>query len=161
MTTGGDAIDRETAEAWAAYPRTVLEFHTEPPLRVDLRTDPGDAARRAISAIGWPEMAVVTAANPCGETRPAAENARRLESLERRLRRDGTPFLRVDGHAPGGSHCEPCVAVAMPKDRAVELARELEQLAIFHWDGTSFWLVGATGPYAGVEHRLPLPTARE
>ena len=156
MTASG-GIDREKAAAWAAYPQTVLEFHTEPRLRVDLRKAPGDDARRAISAIGWREMAVLTPANPCGVPRSAEENARRLASLERRLRAEGTPFLRVDGHAPDGSHREPCVAVALGREDAARLALELEQLALFRWDGTSFWLVGAAGPYAGVEERLPIP----
>ena len=149
--------DETTAAAWAAYPQTVLELYTEPRLRVDLRVAPDDATRRALAALGWAEMCILTAANPCGAERPAAENARRLAALEERLRAAGTPHLRVDGHAPDGSHREPCVGIAQGRADGVSLARELEQLALFHWDGAAFWLVGAAGPYAGVVERLPLP----
>jgi hypothetical protein len=149
--------DERTAAAWAAYPQTVLELYTEPRARIDLRAEIDEAGRRALRSLGWPEMAVLTPANPCGEPRPAAENARRLAALERRLGDAGSRFVRVDGHAPDGSHCEPCVGIAMPREDALALAREHEQLALFHWDGASFWLLGAAGPYSGVVERLPLP----
>jgi hypothetical protein len=31
----------------------------------------------------------------------------------------------------------------MPQDKAIELARQLEQVAIFWFDGRRFWILGA------------------
>jgi hypothetical protein len=35
------------------------------------------------------------------------------------------------------------VAVVIPQRGAIELARELEQVAIFWFDGQRFWILGA------------------
>jgi hypothetical protein len=35
------------------------------------------------------------------------------------------------------------VAVTLPQQEAIAMARDLEQIAIFWFDGKSFWIVGA------------------
>lgn len=51
--------------------------------------------------------------------------------------------MDVDACSPDRSHCECSVAVVMEQDRALALARELEQVAIFWFDGKRFWILGA------------------
>jgi len=59
------------------------------------------------------------------------------------LRGDGYKFMQVEACSPDRSHCESSVAVLMPRDKAIALARELEQIAIFWFDGARFWILGA------------------
>ena len=49
----------------------------------------------------------------------------------------------MDACSPDHAHCECSVAVLMPQEKAIELARELEQVAIFWFDGKLFWILGA------------------
>ena len=51
--------------------------------------------------------------------------------------------MDVDACSPDRSHCECSVAVIMEQKRAIDLARELEQVAIFWFDGKQFWILGA------------------
>ena len=51
--------------------------------------------------------------------------------------------MDVDACSHDRSHCECSVAVVMERDRALALARELEQIAIFWFDGKRFWILGA------------------
>ena len=55
---------------------------------------------------------------------------------------EGYKFAHVDACSPDRSHCEPSVAVAMPQEKAIDLAREMEQVAIFWFDGRRFWIFG-------------------
>ncbi len=66
-----------------------------------------------------------------------------MRDLDRRLRKEGYKFAPVDACSPDGSHCERSVAVVMPRDKAIQLGRELEQVAIFWFDGARFWILGA------------------
>ncbi len=139
------------------YPDTILEFFAGDgdPLRVDLRRPLDDAARRAITQLGLGDgFAIFTAENPDGanaEDAPTSaaeaarerENARRQRALEDALRERGVAWLRVDGVAPTGDYREHCVAVAIARDDAAALAERLRQLALFWYDGTTFWLLPA------------------
>ena len=51
--------------------------------------------------------------------------------------------MDVDACSPDRSHCECSVAVVMEQDLALALGRELEQVAIFWFDGKRFWILGA------------------
>lgn len=51
--------------------------------------------------------------------------------------------MNVDACSPDRSHCECSVAVVMEQKKALDLARELEQVAIFWFDGKRFWILGA------------------
>jgi hypothetical protein len=52
-------------------------------------------------------------------------------------------FAQVDCCSPDKSHCECSVAVVIPQEKALDLAREMEQVAIFWFDGQRFWILGA------------------
>jgi len=55
----------------------------------------------------------------------------------------GYDSVDVDCCSPDGSHCECSVAVTMPREEALDLAREMRQVAIFWFDGKLFWILGA------------------
>jgi hypothetical protein len=128
---------------WPRYPETILRFATEPGLEIDLREIPSAADVARLRAAGLTtSFAVMTAFDPGGRNLSAAENERRRVDLKRRLDRAGDRYMEVDACSPDGSHCECSVAVAMPEEQAVALARELEQVAIFWFDGARFWILG-------------------
>jgi hypothetical protein len=129
---------------WPRYPETILEFATIPAVEIDLRQSPPEAAIAALKAAGLGEpFAIMTAFDPRGENLSPAENEKRTETLSARLRSSNYRFLTVDCCSPDRSHCECSFAVVMPQKEALDLARELEQVAIFWFDGTRFWILGA------------------
>ena len=129
---------------WPQYPQTVLTFATRPPVEIDLREIPPDSALAQLSAAGLGEpFAIVTAFDPEGKNLSASENVQRKQELDRRLTSMGYNFVDVDCCSPDRSHCECSVAVKMPRQDALDLARDLRQVAIFWFDGKSFWILGA------------------
>jgi hypothetical protein len=129
---------------WPRYPETILHFSTTPPVQIDLRTVPSDTDLTRLSVAGFSEpFAVLTAFDPRGENLSDSENASRKRKLDGRLRAAGYKFAQVDACSPDRTHCESSVAVLMPQDEAVALARDLEQVAIFWFDGKRFWILGA------------------
>lgn len=129
---------------WPKYPETILTFLTTPPVEIDLRGVPSVEALAGLTAAGFGgPFAIMTAFDPRGENLSAQENERRQRDLETRLSKGGHRFTKVDCCSPDRSHCECSVAVIMSQEAAVDLARELEQVAIFWFDGQQFWIVGA------------------
>lgn len=129
---------------WPRYPETILTFSTKPKLEIDLRAVPPDKALTDLKKIGLADpFAVLTAFDPRGRDLSREENERRRRNLSERLGRSGHRFVDVDACSPDRSHCECSVAVVMPQDEAIALARELEQVAIFWFDGARFWIIGA------------------
>jgi hypothetical protein len=129
---------------WPRYPETVLTFATRPPLEIDLRQIPSDSALAQLRAEGFGKpFAIVTAFDPDGRNLSAAENELRKQELDRRLSSTGYQFVQVDCCSPDRSHCECSVAVTMPQREALDLAREMRQVAIFWFDGNRFWILGA------------------
>jgi len=129
---------------WPHYPETVLEFATSPAVEIDLRETPSDDKIAALQSAGLDQpFAVMTAFDPRGENLSPAENEKRKQELDRRLRSSGYRFAQVDACSPDRSHCECSVAVVMPQEKALDLAREMEQVAIFWFDGKHFWILGA------------------
>jgi hypothetical protein len=129
---------------WPRYPETILSFSTTPPVEIDLRKIPSEKALADLAEAGFGEpFAVLTAFDPRGQDLSPAENEKRGRELDARLAREGYRFVHVDACSPDRSHCECSVAVIMPQTQAVELARELEQVAIFWFDGGRFWILGA------------------
>jgi hypothetical protein len=129
---------------WPRYPETILEFSTSPVVEIDLRKLPSKPAIEGLTTAGLGQpFAIMTAFDPRGENLSPAENERRTKDLETRLRSSNYRFARVDCCSPDRSHCECSFAVVMPQDEALDLARELEQVAIFWFDGSRFWIVGA------------------
>jgi hypothetical protein len=140
MESTPDAHDPD----WPKYPETILTFATEPPVEIDLRAIPPSNALTSLAGAGLEEpFAIMTAFDPRGENLSAAENEKRRRMLERRLTGLGYRFVNVDCCSPDRSHCECSVAVVMPQEDAIALAKELEQVAIFWFDGERFWIVGA------------------
>jgi hypothetical protein len=128
---------------WATYPDTILEIHVSPPLRVDLRCAVEPLLAQLLRALGLgAAWAFVTAYNP-GRILTPEENAQRERELADAVRALGVPSLRADGVPPVAGHREPGVAIALPQEEAVELARRFGQSAIFWFDGQRFWLVPA------------------
>lgn len=152
-------------EKWRAYPNTILEFETTPPLRIDLRERLDGDARAALASAGLATaFGIFTAENPVGDNAedapsPGVErakeraNERREGTLERDLRERGVPYVRVDGVSPDGKYREHCVATLMAREEAVALARRSGQLALFWYDGWAFWLLPALADKA--VQRLP------
>jgi|SRR5687767_850829 len=140
MKSAPDAHDPD----WPKYPETILSFATEPPIEIDLRAIPSRDALSGLAGAGLAEpFAIMTAFDPRGENLSAEENEKRRWLLEERLTRLGHRFVNVDCCSPDRSHCECSVAVIMPQEDAIALAKELEQVAIFWFDGARFWIVGA------------------
>ncbi len=152
-------------DKWDAYPDTILEFAGNPQARIDLRRSLDAKDRNALSALGLATpFAVFSAENPGGEDpeekadgrearRKQRRNELRTAALQEALRTRGIPFVPVDGVSPDGDHREHCVAAAMSRELAVEISRELHQLALFWYDGTRFWLL----PAIAMERPAPLP----
>ncbi|AHG91333.1 Protein of unknown function DUF3293 [Gemmatirosa kalamazoonensis] len=142
-------------EKYDAYARTILELPGVPDGRIDLRRPLDDAARAALAAVGLDRpFAVLTAENPHGDNEEDAPsrdaerdreavNDAQLATLVDALGAAHTPFVRVDGTAPDGSYRERCVAVMLPRDESVALARRFGQLALFWFDGQGFSLLPA------------------
>ena len=129
---------------WPRYPETILSFSTEPAVEIDLREIPSRRAITQLAEAGFGEpFVVLTAFDPRGQNLSAKENEKRRKELDERLRRSGYRFAHVDACSPDRTHCECSAAVIMPQDRAIALAKELEQVAIFWFDGKRFWIIGA------------------
>ena len=129
---------------WPRYPETVLTFATRPVVEIDLREVPSESALAQLRAAGLEKpFAIVTAFDPEGKNLPASENDQRKQELDRRLTSMGYHFVHVDCCSPDRSHCECSVAVTMPRQTALDLAREMRQVAIFWFDGKLFWILGA------------------
>jgi hypothetical protein len=140
---------------------TVLSFEGGP--RVDLRRELDPEERRALAALELgPSFAVLTAVEPGEDTGDVSadaledrqrENVRRTLRFEELLAREGLAFRRVDSSAPEGSHRERCVAVALSRAEATQLAADHDQVPLFWWDGERFWL----WPGAADERTEPPP----
>jgi hypothetical protein len=128
---------------WPRYPETILSFSTQPMVEIDLRVIPSESALAKLEAAGFGRpFAVLTAFDPHGRELSSTENEKRRRELDRRLTVDGYRFVHVDAYSPDRSHCERSVAVVMPQEKAIELARAMEQVAIFWFDGKRFWIFG-------------------
>ena len=128
---------------WPRYPETILSFSTQPAVEIDLREIPSKSAlARLRAAVFEDPFAVLTAFDPHGENLSREENEKRRRDLDRRLTAEGYQFSHVDACSPDRSHCEYSVAVVMPQEKAIDIARELGQVAIFWFDGKRFWILG-------------------
>ena len=117
---------------------------SEPPVEIDLRDTPSKyaLAKLRVAGFGGP-FAVITAFDPGGRNLSDSENEERRRDLNRRLEKTGYRFVAVDACSPDRLHCECSVAVVMKQKEALALARVLEQVAFFWFDGSRFWILGA------------------
>lgn len=131
-------------ERWGRYPETILMFSGDAEVAIDLREEIPPPARRALTAMGLgAPFGILTAFNPRGIDLSSSENASRMDALEKELASAGETFVRLDACSPDRSHCECSVALIGPRARCIDVARRWDQIAIFWWDGLSFWLYGA------------------
>jgi hypothetical protein len=129
---------------WPRYPETILSFASSPAVEIDLREIPSAHAIADLASAGLDRpFAVLTAFDPRGDDLSPAENEARRRDLDARLTRSRYRFVSVDACSPDRTHCECSVAVVMPQEQAIVLARELEQIAIYWFDGKRFWIIGA------------------
>lgn len=113
-------------------------------MEIDLREIPSKRAIEDLAAAGFDQpFAVLTAFDPHGHNFSPSENETRRRDLDARLTKSGYNFVSVAACSPDRTHCEGSVAVVMPQKNAIALARELEQVAIFWFDGARFWILGA------------------
>jgi hypothetical protein len=128
---------------WPRYPETILSFETRPPVEIDLRAIPLESALDQLKGVGFGEpFAIMTAFDPKGRDLSSNENEKRRHTLEEKLAARGYAFVRVEACSPDRSHCESSVAVIMSQQEATDLAREMEQVALFWFDGKRFWILG-------------------
>jgi hypothetical protein len=145
VTTGAmEVLPNQQDPDWPRYPETILEFATTPAVEIDLREIPSEDKIAALKAAGLGQpFAIMTAFDPRGEDLSPAANEKRKHELDERLQSSGYRFAQVDACSPDRSHCECSVAAVMPQEKAIALAREMGQVAIFWFDGKRFWILGA------------------
>lgn len=134
-------MDRRKRERYAA---TILELGGSEGIEIDLRQPPDRFdVPRIRSAAGADTFTVVTAENPRGNVRPAAENAAATRELRGLLEGEGIPIVAAVGRDPDprSGHREMGFAVPGALEPVVELARRFQQDAVFRFDGDRFLLV--------------------
>lgn len=137
------------------YANTVLDFKEPADAVVDLRQPLGHRERGVLTQLGLRNpFAVLTAYNPEGQNEHP-RNQELQEALRSTLEGEAERIVLLDGCSPDGTHREPSLAVVIPEQRALEIALQYQQDAIFWFDGDSFYLTGAGEPLGRV--RLPLP----
>jgi hypothetical protein len=139
---------------WTVYANTILQIGGEPPIKVDLRLPVSDDLRHLLTNLGLgATFAIVTPFDPGGARAPAWKNERRYHRARALLDSRNLKFVVADGESPDTTHRERGFALAMGRADAAALARELEQLALYWFDGEAFWIDGALA--AKAPQRLP------
>jgi len=111
---------------------------------VDLRLPVSDELRSLLAKLGLgASFAIVTPCDPRGRRSPAWLNLVRYVRTRLLLRSRKLRFLPADGASPDSRHRERGFAIAIGRADAGSLARELEQLALYWFDGEAFWIDGA------------------
>jgi hypothetical protein len=139
---------------WDAYVTARLLIGRAPQIKVDLRLPVSDDLRRLLTNLGLgATFAIVTPFDPRGVRSPARRNQARYARLRRDLRSRNLKFVPANGESRDSQHRERGFAIAMSRSDAAALARELEQLALYWFDGEAFWIDGVLAPRA--PRRLP------
>ena len=139
---------------WTTYANTILLIGGEPPIKVDLRLPISDDIRHHLTNLGLgATFAIITPFDPGGVRAPAWKNERRYDRARALLESRNLKFIAADGESPDATHRERGFALAMSRSDAAALARELEQLALYWFDGEAFWIDGALA--AKAPQRLP------
>ena len=139
---------------WTAYANTRLLIGTAPRIKVDLRLPVSDDLRLLLTKLGLgAAFAIVTSFNPRGTHASAWRNLARWVGMRLLLRSRKLRHVPADGESPDTRHRERGFAIAMSRGDAAALARELEQLALYWFDGEAFWIDGALAERA--PRRLP------
>jgi hypothetical protein len=126
---------------WVAYANTVLRIGSKRQIKVDLRQPLSDDCQRLLTELGLGSaFAVITASNPGGRPTSRWKNRWRQLRMRARLVSSRLRFVPADGESPDRSHVEHGFAIALNRETAHVLAREYEQLAVYWFDGSRFWL---------------------
>ncbi|MEO6777921.1 MAG: DUF3293 domain-containing protein [Gemmatimonadaceae bacterium] len=147
----------DPATDWGDFPRTVLHFLSESPFALDLQANIRDTELAALEEAGFEHtFCIVTAQDPMGIEQPPETNAMLVAKLEADVAQLKAHHVEVDACSPDSSHCEQSMAVDVDLEVAVSLASRYDQLAIFWFDGATFWIV----PARSSKSRLRLPVRR-
>jgi hypothetical protein len=139
---------------WTTYATTILRIGRAPRIKVDLSQPVSDDLRHVLTKLGLgATFAIVTPFDPHGTRAPAWKNEMRYVRTRLQLLSRNVKFLAADGESPDSTHRERGFAVSMSRSDAAILARELEQLALYWFDGDVFWIDGALASRAS--QRLP------
>ena len=129
---------------WTAYANTRLLIGRAPRIKVDLRLPVSDDLRHLLTKLGLgATFAIVTPCDPRGARAPAWQNRWRYIRTRLLLRSRNLKCIPADGESPDSRHRERGFAIAISRTDAAALARELEQLALYWFDGSAFWIDGA------------------
>jgi uncharacterized protein DUF3293 len=129
---------------WTAYANTRLLIGRAPRIQVDLRLPLSDDLRKLLTHLGLgASFAIITPFDPRGIRAPAWQNLARYARTLLLLRSRNLRYFPADGESPDSRHRERGFAIAMKRRDAAALARELEQLALYWFDGEAFWIDGA------------------
>jgi hypothetical protein len=129
---------------WTAYANTRLLIGRAPRIKVDLRLPLRDDLRTLLTHLGLgATFAVVTPYDPRGMRAPAWRNLAGYLRTKLLLRSRNLRYVTADGESPDSRHRERGFAIALERRDAAALARELEQLALYWFDGEAFWIDGA------------------
>ncbi|HEY5087064.1 MAG TPA: DUF3293 domain-containing protein [Gemmatimonadaceae bacterium] len=147
----------DTRAAWGDFPDTVLHFASATTFSVDLRRDIDGATSAYLSCLGFERsFGVVSAQDPMGVTPTATANADLAARLQTEVAAMRAAYACLDACNPDRSHCEKSIAIALDLQSSIALAYRYNQLAIFWFDGESFWIVPVYSDNAVL--RLPAPT---
>ena len=136
-----DQKRKPTDERWSSYPETVLDFGD---VMIDLRVPLEQPIKYGLAAIGLDKpFGVLTPYNPRGVDTSKEVNDRRLDEMKAELTSAGHFFFELDACSPDKSHCECSVALVADRSTVIEIAKRWEQVAIFWYDGSAFWIYGA------------------
>lgn len=129
---------------WTAYASTRLLIGRAPRIKVDLRLPVSDDQRHLLTKLGLgATFAIVTPCDPRGARSPTWLNLARYLRTRLLLRSRNLRYIPAEGESPDSRHRERGFAIAINRDDAAALARELEQLALYWFDGEAFWIDGA------------------
>jgi len=129
---------------WTAYANARLLIGRPPRIKVDLWLPVGEELEHRLTKLGLgATFAIVTPFDPRGTRAPAWKNLARYVRTRLLLRSRNLRYVPADGESPDSRHRERGFAIAMTRTDAAALARELEQLALYWFDGKAFWIDGA------------------
>ena len=129
---------------WTRYANTRLLIGREHRIKVDLWLPVSHELAQLLTKLGLgPSFAIVTPCDPHGAQAPLWTNLARYVRARLLLRSRDLTFIPADGESPDSHHRERGFAIAMGRSDAAALARELEQLALYWFDGNAFWIDGA------------------
>jgi hypothetical protein len=142
---------------WEDFSDTVLHFETNPPFSFDLRHALSENSRALFRGIDFERsFGIMTAEDPMGVQQGQTVNSERTSNLRKELSKLGCSYVWLDACSPDRSHCERSVALALDLETVAGIARRYDQLAVFWFDGSAFWII----PVCSDNAALKLPARK-